>query len=246
MPEFFAPAIAILLLAVIFATVFSFATKRKAQRKDAMQTLSNTMAATYSEEDSYGLAQQLNGFDLFSRRHTGWLRNGSITNVMRSTVGETEVFLFDYTYMVSTGKSSHRIAQTVFFANDKKWYLPNFRMKPERWWHKLMSSMGMARDINFEENSDFSEKFWLKSEFESLVRQKFTPELQAFMLEKPPVNLEGENYYLLAYKPGKLLNPQEAKTFFENCCALTRLMQTEGRMELLELVELKEAIKREA
>jgi hypothetical protein len=86
----------------------------------------------------------------------------------------------------------------------------------------------------------------LKSEFEGLVRQKFTPELQNFMLEKPPVTLEGENYYLLAYKPGKVLDPAAAETFFENCCALTRLMQTEGKMELLQLVELKEGVKREA
>ncbi len=246
MPEFFFPVIAMLMIAATFVTVFSIKTKRNAQRREAMQNLSNTMAATYSQDDSYGLAQQLKGFDLFRRHRTKWFNNGEINNVMRSTVGETEVFLFDYSYVVSTGKSSRRISQTVFFANDKKWYLPNFRMKPERWWHKLMSSMGMAQDIDFEENPEFSDKFWLKSDFESLVRQKFTPELQDFMLEKPPVNLEGENYYLLAYKPGKLLSPEAAKVFFENCCALTRLMQTEGRMELLELVELKEAVKREA
>lgn len=246
MPEFFLPVMVMLIAVVTFVTIFSVQKKRRAQRREHMQALSNTMATTYSEDDSYGLAQQLKGFDLLRRNRTKWLNNGRIDNVMRSTVGETEVFLFDYSYVVSNGKSSRRVSQTVFFANDKKWYLPSFRLKPERWWHKLMSSMGMANDIDFEENPEFSDKFWLKSEFESLIRQKFTPELQDFMLEKPPVNLEGENYYLLAYKPGKLLSPEAAKVFFENCCALTRLMQTEGRMELLELVELKEEVKREA
>ena len=102
-------------------------------------------------------------------------------------------------------KSARRVSQTVFFANDKKWFLPNFRLRPERWWHKILSGIGAQKDINFEENRAFSDKFWLKSEFEGLVREQFTPALQQFMMEKPPVHLEGNNYYLLAYKPGKLL-----------------------------------------
>lgn len=239
-PEFFAPVMAMVMAVGVFLTVFSVKRRRDAQRKRAMEAVAGDLNTSYAEKDPYGLAKQLQNFDLLKPRRTG-----RITNVMRSTVGETEVYLFDYSYVISTGKSSRRISQTVFFANDKKWYLPNFRLKPERWWHKLFSGLGLQSDIDFAESPEFSDKFWLKSEFESLVREKFTPELQQFMLEKPPVNLEGENYYLIAYKRGKLLRPEDAKVFFENCCALTRLMQTEGKRELLELVELKEKVARE-
>jgi hypothetical protein len=239
-PQFLAPIFAALFGLTIFLTVFSIIRRRDLVRKKAMETLAETTGASFSEKDAHGLVRQLTDFDLFKRERKRFFRNGRITNVMRSTVGETEVFLFDYTYVVSTGKSAHRVSQTVFFANDKKWFLPNFHLRPENWWHKIMTALGMEKDINFEENSDFSKKFWLKSEFEDLVRKQFTPEMQQFMLEKPPVHLEGNNYYLIAYKPRKRLAPDEVLPFFETCCALVKTMQTEGKMEeLLELAEIK-------
>lgn len=236
-PVFLAPILAVLFAAAIFVTVYSIVSRRDAARKKAMEAVSKTVGASFSEKDPYGLALQLRQFSLFRREGKGLFRNNSISNVFRSTVGETEVYMFDYFYVISTGKSSHRVYQTVFFANDKNWYLPRFHLKPENWWHKILKGLGMEQDINFEENREFSEKFWLKSAFEDIVRQQFTPELQQFMLERPPVNLEGDNYYLLAYKPGKRVPPAEAKQFFENCCALTRLLQTEGKTELLRLVD---------
>lgn len=245
-PVFLPQILALLFIAATFLTVYTVKTRRDAQRKLAMEALADKLKTSYSEKDSFGLAQQLNQFDLFKRERKKMFRNGKITNVMRRTVGDTEVFMFDYSYVISTGKSAHRVSQTVFFANDKKWFLPNFRLRPESWWHKILSGIGMQKDINFEENPAFSEKFWLKSEFEDLVHQQFTPALQQFMMEKPPVHLEGNNYYLVAYKPNKLLSPADTEAFFENCCALTKLLQTEGKMELLELVEIKqeEALKR--
>jgi hypothetical protein len=247
-PEFLIPVFTLLLFAATFTTIYTIKSRRDTQRKKALEALASTLETSFTEKDAFGLARQLNQFDLFKRERNRLFRNGKITNVQRSTVGETEVFLFDYSYVISTGKSARRVSQTVFFANDKKWFLPNFRLKPENWWHKILRGIGADRDINFEENTAFSEKFWLKSEFEDVVRQQFTPELQQFMMEKPPVHLEGNNYYLLAYKPGKLLAPEDTQHFFENCCALTRLLQTEGKVELLELVEIKqaEALKRGA
>lgn len=236
-PALFIPALFAIAMTAFVGIMLAYKAKRDAARKAAMEALSTSLGATFSEKDAYGLKAQLAGFELFKRERKWFTRNGKITNVIRSTVGDTEVFMFDYTYVVSTGKSSRRVTQTVFFANDKQWFLPDFHLRPERWWHKIMSGMGM-KDINFEENPEFSDKFWLKSEFEDLIRKQFTPSLQAFMLEKPPVHLEGKNFYLLAYKPDKLLSPEESRKYFENCCALVRLLQTEGKTELLQLAGL--------
>jgi hypothetical protein len=238
-PNLMAPLIAILCLAAFAATIYSVQSKKEKIRMEALEGVSKITGCTFSAKDTYGLVQQLKDFDLFHRERSRFFRNGKVTNVLRGMVGETEVFLFDYTYVVSTGKSAHRVVQTVFFANDKKWFLPNFQLKPENWWHKLISAMGLGKEIDFEENKEFSDKFWLKSEFEDLIRKQFTPELQQFMLEKPPVHLEGNNYYLLAYKPGTRIPSGSLHTFFDNCCALTRLLQSEGKTALLELVELK-------
>lgn len=214
--------------------------KRDAQRRIDLQQLAKDCNLSFTEKDGYGLVPQLRHLDLFrmsGRRR--WSRNGKIYNVMRGHIGETEVFLFDYSYMVHTGKSAHEVRQTVFFANDKNWYLPNFRLRPETWWHKVMTKIGAMRDINFPESPDFSSKFWLTGELEDLIRKQFGADVQTLLKERPPVHLEGNNYYLIAYKPGKQLNTDEARTFFEHCSRLTELLKAKEPVDLLQLAELK-------
>lgn len=221
--------------------------KANLARTSAMQSLAQMLGLSFSANDSLGLARQLHGFDLFQHERSRWLSKGKATNVMRGMVGETEVYLFDYTYTVQAGNTRKQLAQTVFFANDKNWFLPNFHLKPEKWWHTLQKDLGLNSDINFEENIEFSEKFWLKGEFEELVRQQFTPALQGFLTEKPPAHLEGSNYYLIGYKPRKKMDTPEAQMFFQHCCEIVQMLQQKGNVELLDLAELKkEAIKVES
>ncbi len=214
--------------------------KRDAQRSAELQRLARELDLSFTEKDSYSLIAQLRNLDLFRRAgRRRWTRNGKVINVMRGHVGETEVFLFDYSYIISTGKSAHEVRQTVFFANDKNWYLPNFRLRPETWWHKVMAKIGAGKDINFPENPDFSGKFWLTGEFEELIRKQFDNDIQRLLTERPPLHLEGNNYYLIAYKPGKALNADEAQIFFEHCRQLTQLLKKKKPVELLNLAELR-------
>lgn len=208
-------------------------------RNGVMSKLAQTLGLTFMAEDSFGLARQLQGFELFERERTRWFNEGKISNVMRGLVGETDVYLFDYTFTVQAGKSRKRITQTVFFANDKNWFLPDFQLKPESFWHKFQAMVGLEEDIDFAENPEFSDKYWLISKYEDLIRQQFTPKLQGFLMEKPPAHLEGSNYYLIAYKPHQKMEPAEAQVFFRHCCEIVELLQEKGKVELLNLVDLK-------
>ena len=218
--------------------------KRAKQRRTDLQQLAREFDLSFFEKDTFGLGTQLKAFDLFSReRGIRWKgKSNRITNVMRGQVDGTDVYLFDYTYIVHTGKSSHAVRQTVFFANDKNLQLPDFRLKPEGWWQKILTKTGAGRDINFEGNPDFSKRFWLTGEIEDLIREKFSPELQRFLAARPSIHLEGSNYYLIAYKPGKTLNADEAQVFFERCCQTVRLMKSEQKSGLLELAEIKKEV----
>ncbi len=236
---FLIPAAFLVLMAGLVGTILWFKRKAAIARTIAMEKLARVLELSFSAADSFGLAKQLNGFTLFKRERSRWFNKGKITNVMRGLVGETEVYLFDYAYIVQAGNSQKTVMQTVFFANDKNWFLPNFHLKPEKWWHKLQTKLGMGSDINFEENPDFSEKFWLKGQFEDLVRQQFTPSLQGFLSEKPPAHLEGNNYYLIGYKPGKKLDTAAAQVFFQHCCEVVQLLGEKEGLEVLDLAELK-------
>jgi len=238
-PAFLTPLL-IALFGAGFASYLLWHQKEAALlRNGVMSKLAHTLGLTFSAEDSFGLARQLQGFELFERERTRWFNQGKISNVMRGLVGETDVYLFDYTFTVQAGKSRKPITQTVFFANDKNWYLPDFHLKPESFWHKFQAMVGLEDDIDFAENPEFSDKYWLISKYEDLIRQQFTPKLQGFLMEKPPAHLEGNNYYLIAYKPRQKMQAAEAQVFFSHCCEIVQLLQEKGAVELLNLAELK-------
>lgn len=236
--SFFAPILAAIFGLSIAGTFFWQRKKKADLRTKSMEQVANELGLTFSPTDIFGLIQQLKDFELFDREHGRWFNHGKITNVLRGWVGETQVYLFDYSYTVSTGKTRKTVTQTVFFANDKNWFLPNFHLRPERWWHTLQKSLGIDTDINFEENPEFSEKFWLKGDFEDLIRQQFTPELQGFLTERPPAHLEGTNYYLLGYKPKKKMEANEAVWFYRHCLEIVQLLQQKKEEPLLKLAEL--------
>jgi len=236
---FFGLATFCIAIAGLVAGIIWSRRKYAALRQVEMADLARQNGLVFQEQDMLGLARQLQKFDLFHRERSGWGRKGKISNVMRGKVGDTDVYLFDYTYVISTGKSARIVAQTVFFADDKKWDLPDFCLKPENWWHKLMTALNVDKDINFQEHPDFSEKFRLTGELDDLIRSKFGPELREFLSARPPAHLEGCNYYMIAYKPGKRVKQEDAQDFFDHCCRLTELLQHGGGLELLSLADLK-------
>ena len=74
------------------------------------------------------------------------------------------------------------------------------------------------------------------------MRQQFTPSLQGFLTEKPPAHLEGNNYYLIGYKPRKCLDAPDAQLFYKHCCEIVELLREKGNLELLNLAELNKEV----
>ena len=52
-------------------------------RTASMGKLAEQLGMAFSAKDSFGIARQLQGFDLFKRERSRWLGKGEITNVMR-------------------------------------------------------------------------------------------------------------------------------------------------------------------
>ncbi|MBK8555428.1 MAG: hypothetical protein IPL65_06470 [Lewinellaceae bacterium] len=212
--------------------------KRDERRRMESELLAQQLHMQFSEKDDQGFLAQLQEFTLFKNVFGSRRRRSRIRNVLYGKVDDTTVALFDYSYVISTGKSSRRITQTVFFADDKNWYLPNFQLRPESWWGKVKQALGLQGAHEIPDNPEFSEKFDISSEFQSLLPKAFGPEVQRFLMEKPPVHLEGSNYYLLAYKPRKRLSSVEAQAFFQHCCEMVRLLKSDNRLELLNLADV--------
>lgn len=183
-----------------------------ASRIIQLKIIARNLDMDFREKDEWGLLNILKGFHLF--RQGG---RKKITNILCVDRGleDFKVHIFDYRYVISTGKSSRRFKQTVFFVQSKELALPEFWMKPEHFFHKLGNYLGFD-DINFEERPEFSKQYYLKGKDEALIRHAFHDEvLHHFTIEKNWY-LEGVGYFFILYKKDKLFTPSETSFFFKN------------------------------
>lgn len=207
-----------------------------ASRREELAVLVAERGLRFADENEFQLGRELREFDLLKKSY--FFKESQITNVLSTSIGFTDIFLFDFTFMRSTGKSAVPVRQTVFFAKNRDWKLPDFKLKPEGWWQKIQQYFGRT-DIDFEENPDFSNRFWLTGEFEEMIRTSFSPEVRAFFEHNPPIHVEGNNYYLIAYKPGVVQDSAEAQLFYDDCLRLSELLQKGEKEELLKLAEIR-------
>lgn len=180
-------------------------------RSDQFAEIAYRMGVDFSPEDDWGLINLLGDFKLFRR---GFRKK--ITNVFRSRddLLETDLRIFDYQYTISTGKSSRRFRQTVFFADSRKLGLPEFRMKPEHFMHKIGALLGFE-DINFEAFPQFSRQYYLKSSDEQYLRASMHDGILRFFSVEKGWRVEGVNYYLIFYRKDHLFEPKEIRKFYE-------------------------------
>lgn len=86
------------------------------KRTQALAQVAFNLGLQFHAKDEWGLFELLKDFKLFQ---VGGRE--SITNILhqKEEMLEMEVSIFDYTYTISTGKSSITFQQTVFFMQSK-------------------------------------------------------------------------------------------------------------------------------
>jgi len=188
-----------------------------------LQTVADNLEMEYLEKDDWGLLQLLKGFHLF--------RKGSrkrITNLLSREGGleGLKVNVFDYRYIISTGKSAKRFKQTVFFVQSKALALPEFWMRPEHILHKVGNMIGLE-DINFKEHPEFSNQYYLKGVDEELIRYAFQDEVLHYFTIEKNWYLEGIGYFFILYKKDFLMQADQIKTFYSNGMELWRRLLRE-------------------
>jgi hypothetical protein len=188
-----------------------------------LQNVALQLGMQYQAADKWGVYRLLKDFRLFRR---GGRRK--ITNLLSQREGglESETFIFDYRYVISSGKSSRVYKQTVFFMHSKQLGLPQFLLQPETFFHKVGQLLGM-QDIDFEQYPLFSKQYLLRGEDEDYIRASLPDKaLQFFTLEKG-WSLEGLNYYLVFYKDNHLMLPSQIMHFYRKGMYLHEILAAE-------------------
>lgn len=177
-------------------------------RAKRLRELAHQLGFTYGETDTYGMSRWLEDFRLTSRG-----RRATISNVLREHrgLGEYDAYLFDYGYE-EFGRQQP-VHQTVFFLHSQRLVLPELCLQPETLKHKLGQLFGWD-DIDFVRYPKFSKQYRLTGEDEGYIRHHFTEEVLNYFTIHKGWSVEGIGYYLLVYKKGLLLPPEDIEHLY--------------------------------
>lgn len=179
--------------------------KRK-ERMEEFKSWASDKGWKYVEQDDMGTLKWLGDFNLF--KYGSGRKIGPMMMLEEDDL--TFRCLFDYTYTVSTGKSSATYWQTVFFRYSKKLALPHFIMVPEKWYHRVGTYFGM-QDIDFVQYPEFSQNYLLRGKDEEYIRHHFDhPEMIRFFDTQDFYSIEGVNYLMIMYISNKVLPAEQA------------------------------------
>jgi len=180
------------------------AVQAEKKRKEALKLACQMMG--FAWEDS-APADTLGEFALF-----GMGRGSKAECVSRGQLGGRPATIAEYGYVISTGKSSHKVNQTVvaFTAGDSG--LPDFDLSPENVFHKLANVFGY-QDIDFERFEEFSKRYLLRGQDEAAIRSAFTPDALMLLQSNPGWTVQSKNGRLLVFRAGKTTKPAELPIF---------------------------------
>lgn len=206
------------LVAVMVATVvygFRQAQRQTRKRTEDLQAVALQIGFTFQGEDW----SQLPKLDtkLFSQ---GSYRE--FQNIMTGEWSGLKVNLFDYSYLVSSGKSSCTYTQTVAVFTQERW-LPLFELRPEGFFDKV-GDVFTHEDIDFDSNPEFSRRYLLRGEVSEKVRALFTPALVAYFEELAPEewHVEGNGGALVIYHAAVKVGPEEIVSFRERTSVMAQ------------------------
>lgn len=177
---------------------------RLEHRHREFEACGKSLKWSFKEDDDLGLIKLMLDFKLFKKGS-----RKKICPLIIIDEGNLEyTCVFDYSYTISTGKSSHTYRQTVYFRYSKSLALPHFIMVPEKWYHRIGTYFGM-QDIDFAEYPAFSQNYLLQGNDEDYIRYHFDhPAMIRFFDKQGFYSMEGMNYLMILYIDDTLL-PKE-------------------------------------
>jgi len=106
---------------------------KKDGRAEELRACANALNWAFKPKDESGMIKWLLDFNLF--KHGGGRKIEPLIITREDDLAFT--CMFDYTYTISTGKSTATFHQTVYFRYSKALALPHFVMVPEKWYHRV-------------------------------------------------------------------------------------------------------------
>lgn len=153
--------------------------------------------------------------------------NQQIRNIMNGDREGLAVSFFDYSY----GGGRSRREQTLAAFSQEGW-LPSFELGP----HRILRGMADAilhREVRFESNPDFSNRFRLASVDPAKALELFTPGMLSFFETLDPKSVwgfEGYGRTLVIYRKRKKIRPRDFRLFVEETTRIAKAFFSLSRL----------------
>ncbi|HSH39026.1 MAG TPA: hypothetical protein VK993_09590 [Chthoniobacterales bacterium] len=211
-------ALIVLGIAAIFAAFIYFDRKRTAALESRARTLGFTFRRKATPKDK----QLAAGSGLTSVGHSRQIRN---VIEMPESDG-ARMTLFDFSYVIGSGKRNRNYQQTVTRVQSPQLNLPSFDLRPESVLFKIAASLGM-KDIDIEGWPNFSRMYLLRGEDDAAIRRIFTPELLRYCEANRGLWISGAGDLLWFHRENRRVRPDELDRFV-NAARQTFALFTSG------------------
>lgn len=211
--------IAILVVAVIFGIVgMVVQSQQQKSRLEALRALAGQLDWKFEAEGSDNDDQQLAAF------HIGSLgRSKSVRNMMSGTLEGIAFKVFDFSYVISSGKNRRTVSQTVVEIAHAKNKRPRFFLRPSRaWWDRPLFES--YRDFDFESHLQFSERYQLSGDYEQAVRTLFTPTVLEFIELQTQIFAECSGTSMVYYREDIEVKPELIRAFVDDAVSCCRIL----------------------
>ena len=194
----FLPVLAPIIFAVTFVVIalcVSLYQKRKErERTEAMRAVANVLKWNFADVVPWNMIPNLDSFTLFNHGHSK-----QIKNFMYGEANGVKTALFDYIYVVGSGRNRTTHFQTVTYLEPADLRAPYFTLRPEGFFTKIMTAFGY-QDINFGQRPEFSKKYLLRGQDEMAIRQVFNDQLLSFFETYQGTSVDAGNNQLFVFR----------------------------------------------
>lgn len=196
---------------VVLTTAAILLVARRSEKK-RREAISN-----YAEDLGIKFHEQLPSADGQAFSHFGIANKGRGQKAKNAVIADSGVLrmtIFDYEFTTGSGKNRTTHRQSMVLAHSDSLQTPSFTISPESFLHRIADWFGF-KDIDFDEDPEFSNAFLLKGEDVEAIRQFFDSKRRSAFVGLPKVAVESKPGCFVFYRPRKRVKPDEYKTLME-------------------------------
>lgn len=194
------PVLAGCLIALVIAVIVVILDKRREQRRLEDVTAwagdhGYSVEGGLKKFEETTLSPDLMALPVFRRGRTQRVRN----LVRGTTQGSDTFLLFDFRYVVPSGKNSTSIEQTMVAFELAGINLPAFERRPEGVFARIGQALGDP-DIDFDNSPEFSRQYQLRGRDIEAVRRLFERYAVPYLANTTGWSVEGAGRWLVVYR----------------------------------------------